>query len=194
MDLTTIILLFVGLGVGGGVGFFIKKGKIEEFQAKLKAKNEKIKQEAEAKAKEALFEAKNNALKIQEDAKRDEQIKRLEFNKIEQRLLAKEQNLDKKVEESDKNKEDLEKKVEQVRHLKEETKKLYDEQNIKLQDIAALSKEEARELLLKKVEEESKAEIVETIKRAEEDVKKEADGRAKFLIADAIAKYAADTT
>lgn len=194
MDAVTLVVALVGLIVGGSVGFIVKRNKIEQERLTLESKYQKVQTDAELKAKDLLFDAKNEAFKIQEEAKKEERKKRNEFNKIEERLLSKEQNLDKKIEKLDQNKEDLDKKLVQVRDLKDETQKLFDEQQKKLEEIASLSKEEAKKILIKQVEDASKEEIINTIKRAEKEVRDEADQQAKFMIAEAISRFAADTT
>ncbi|EKD48031.1 MAG: hypothetical protein ACD_65C00153G0001 [uncultured bacterium] len=140
-----------------------------------------------------LFEARNESLKIQEDAKKEERTKRAKLQEVEERLVRKEETLDQKMEASEKLKEELEDKVQAVKQLKLEVKAIYEQQKGQLEKVAGLSKDEAMELLLKKVEEESKDEIVEHVKRLEAAMKEEAESKAKHVIADAIQKYAAET-
>lgn len=149
--------------------------------------------EAEAKAKELVFEAKSESLKIQEEAKKEEREKRQELERIEKRIVEREESLDKQLTEAEKSRVELEGKVQSVRQLKEEVQKIYEEQKGQLERVANLTKDEARELLLNKVEEEAKGDLIAQIKKAEKELRDEAETRAKTIIVDAIQRYAAET-
>lgn len=193
MDTTTIILILAALGSGSVAGYFIRTGVLKKRREELEEEHRHILQDANAKAKEVFLEAKNEALKIQEDAKREETGRRQQLSVMEDRLVRKEEILDKKIEESEKQREDLEKKVEAVKQLKTQVQDMVDVQKTQLEEIAALSKEDAKHLLMKKVEAESRQEILQHMKKAEREVEEEAKDRAKNIIAEAIQKYAAET-
>jgi len=188
-----VLLLLVGLVLGGGVGFYIRNIQKKEEEMKAEEEKKRVLRDADAKAKEILFEARNESLKIQEDAKKEERDKRMKLQQVEHRLVKKEDVLDQKMDSAEKLKEDLEGKVASVKQLKLDVQAIYEQQRGQLEEVAKLSKEEARELLLKKVEEESKDEIVEHVKKLEASIKEEADVKAKHIIADAVQKYAAET-
>ncbi|MBT5016139.1 DUF3552 domain-containing protein, partial [Candidatus Peregrinibacteria bacterium] len=194
MTSLSILLLLVGLGAGLGSGRYVRLKKEREEQDRLEDQRKRDLHDAQAKAKEMVFEARSEALKIQEEAKKEEHQKRLQLEKIEKRIVQKEELLDKKMTESEKSRSELEKKVNAVRELKAEVEKFYQQQKGQLERVASLSKEEARDLLLKKVQEEAKDDLVAQIKKTEKDLRDEANDRAKFIIVDAIQKYAAETT
>ena len=194
MTTLSIVLLFVGLIAGGLVGRSVRLKKVREEEQRLEDKRKHELQEAQAKSKEMIFEAKTEALKVQEDAKKGEREKRLQLEKMEQRIVTKEDTLDKKLSEAEKSRSELEKKVTAVRGLKEEVEKMYQQQKGQLEKVASLSKEDARELLMKKVEEEAKDDLVAQIKKAQRELEAEAKDKAKSIIVDAIQKYAAETT
>ena len=108
--------------------------------------------------------------------------------------MKKEGLLDKKSEEADKLKSDLDNKVVSIRQLRDEVEEIYKLQSHELEKIAAMSKEDAKVVLLKKVEEDAKEDIIAQIKKTEKDLKERADEKAKWIIADAIARCAAETT
>lgn len=194
MDVSIIVLLVLGgLAIGGGTGFFIRNTQKKDEERRAEDEKSRVLQEANAKAKETLFEARNESLKIQEAAKKDERDKRMKLQTIEERLVKKEDTLDQKMDNAEKLKEELEDKVSSVKQLKLEVQSIYEQQKGQLEKVANLSKEDARELLLKKVEEESKDEIVEHVKKLEAQMTEEAEVKAKHVIADAIQKYAAET-
>lgn len=187
------IYSLVALVMGGAVGYFIRKKQIEEKNQDLKEKGELLIQQANTKAQEVIYKAKNEALKIMDETKTTEEKKRDQMRVIEERLVTKEEGLDKKIHNLDESRTELEKKVEQVRELREEVQKLHDLQAQELEKISGLSVEQAREILLKQVEEDSKEEIVHQIKLAERELKEQSRERAKFILADAIQKYAGET-
>ncbi len=187
------IYSIVALVLGGAAGYFIRKKQIEEKNQDLKEKGELLIQQANTKAQEIIYKAKNEALKIMDETKTTEEKKRDQMRVIEERLVTKEEALDKKIHDLDESRTELENKVEQVRELREEVQKIHDLQAQELEKISGLSVEQAREILLKQVEEDSKEEIVHQIKIAERELKDQAKERAKFILADAIQKYAAET-
>lgn len=189
-----IILLLLGLGVGAGVGYTVRLNKIREEERRVTELRDHELKEAQAKAKEMVFDAKSEALRIQEDAKKEEREKRLQLEKTEKRIVEKEVSLDKQLTDAEKSRSELEAKVDAVRQLKEEVQELYEHQKGQLEKVASLNKEEARELLMKKVEEEAKGDLIAQIKKAEQELREEAEGRAKSIIVDAIQRYAAETT
>lgn len=188
-----ILLLIVVLAVGVGAGYFYRKKEVETHNKDLKDKGEQILQAANAKAKELLFEAKNEAFKNLEKFKQEEEKRREQFEKAEERLLNKEETIDEKNRQAETLKTELEGKVVAVKELREEVQRIHEMQVQELQKISGLSREEAKTLLFKQVEEEYKADIVTHIQAAEKELKEQAKERAKFILADAVQKYAAET-
>ena len=191
---TTIILILICFAAGAGIGYYLKLGRIREEERRLADKRKRDLQEAQSKAKEMVFEARSQALKIQEEAKKEERKKKNELEEVEKRIVKKEEDLDKKLHQAEKSRVELEEKVVNVRTLKAEVEKIYEQQKGQLEKVASLSKNEARDLLFKKVEEEAKEDLVEQIKKAELEMKEELDVKAKQMIVDAVQKYAAETT
>jgi len=150
--------------------------------------------DAKNKSKEIIYEARTEALKLQDELKKDEQHQQARLTDIEERLIKKESVLDKKSDDVERLRVDLDSKVTSVKQIREEVESIYKMQSQQLERIAAMSKEEAREVLLKKVEEEAKEDIVVQIKKAEKELEAKADERAKWIIADAISRCAAETT
>jgi len=188
-----LIFSILGLGLGFATGYFSRNKIITEKQKEIEEKISVSRREAESKAKEALLEAKNEALKMQDEVKREEQERRGQLEKVENRLMEKEEVLDKKIETVDRSREDLELKVQRKKKLREEVEEIYEMQKTQLEKVATLSKEEAKGLLMKKVEEESKEEILAQIEKSEKNLKEEMEEKARNIIAEAVQKYAAET-
>ncbi|MFA6528516.1 MAG: ribonuclease Y [Candidatus Gracilibacteria bacterium] len=189
----SILMLVIGLVIGGGAGMYVRTVQKKAEEVKAEEEKKRVVRDSDSKAKELLFEARNEAFKIQEEAKKDEREKRVKLQAIEERLVKKEETLDQKMESAERLKEELESKVTSVKQLKSEVQSIYEQQKGQLEKVANLTKDDARVLLLKKVEDESKDEIVAHVKKLEASIKGEANERAKHIIADAIQKYAAET-
>ncbi|KKU79960.1 MAG: Ribonuclease Y [Candidatus Peregrinibacteria bacterium GW2011_GWA2_47_7] len=187
-----VILIFVGLLVGMGAGFFYRKFTVEKKNKEAIERTDRLIQDAESKAKEMVLEAKNEALSLKQEAQREERQKRDELQKINERLIQKEEVLDKKIEVAERTKGELEDRALAVKTLKEEVEQLYKMEQEQLEKVAALSRAEAKEILFKKIEEEARDEIIVSIRRAQEEEKKHAAVKAKAILAEAIQRYAAD--
>lgn len=187
------LFIAVALLLGLAAGYFYRKTLVERKNKELQEKSELLLTQAQTKAQEIIFRAKNESLKHLEEVKAEEERKRDELRKLEEKLVSKDEQLDKKMQEVEQSKTDFESKVISVRQLREEVQKIHDLQAQELQKIGGLSREEARQLLLKQVEEESKEDIVRQIQKTEKELKEQAKEKAKFILADAIQRYAAET-
>jgi ribonuclease Y len=193
MDNLTVIVALILAGVAGVlIGYFAKVSSQKDKTEAEKKKAENVLTEANSKAKEILLEAKNEALKTLDQYKADEEKKRQQLDKIESRLLDKEDSLEKKIAQSDLLRTDLEQKAEKIKQMRAEMEMALEGQKKELEKIAGLSQEEAKARLFKEVEESARKDLAEHIIKAEENLKKEAKNKAKFIIADAIQRYAAE--
>lgn len=192
--LISILLAVVGLSLGGTAGYYYRKKQVEEKNKDLVMKSEHILADAKNKSKEIIYEARNEALKLQDEVKREEQRSQAKLDEIEERLIKKEDLLDRKHDDVEKLRSDLDNKVTSIKQLRDEVESIYKLQSQQLEKIAGMSKEEAKVLLLQKVEEESKEDIALQIKKAEKDLLDKADEKAKWIVADAIMRCAAATT
>lgn len=191
---TNIILIIVGAALGAAIGFLYRKHIVDTRNREAIERSEHRLRDAENKAKELVIEAKNEAFKIQEEAKQEERTKRQQLERLSERLVHKEDQLDGKIEATEKLREDLEQRANAVKELKQEITEIYQQQKAQLESIAALSREEAKQILFNKVEEESKAEIIDRIKKLEVEERKIAKEKSKAIIADAIQRYAAEVS
>lgn len=194
MEFVSVLLLLLGLGGGGAVGYVVRTRQLKGEDQKKRKEMERALHEAQTKANELVMKAKNEALKEREEAQREDRAKRKKLEENETRLLKKEEQLDTKVEDLDKTKAKLEEKAEELKKDRERALELVKDQEKKLQEVANLSHEQAKTLLLKQIEEEFKDELVAHAKFLEEEMKKEVDEKAKQILADAIQRYASETT
>ncbi|WP_338754112.1 ribonuclease Y [Bacillus sp. FJAT-52991] len=203
MDAITIISILLGLIVGVVVGYFVRKSIAESKIAGAKDAAEQIiddaNREAEALKKEALLEAKDEIHKLRTDTELELRERRNELQKQENRLLQKEENLDRKDEQLDKREAQLEKKeealTERQQHIEEMDSKVEEMvkvQKAELERISSLTRDEARAIILERVEQELAHDIAVMTKEQENRAKEEADKKAKDILSLAIQRCAAD--
>ena len=147
---------------------------------------------AETKKREALLEAKEENLRTKNELDKETKERRSELQRYERRVLSKEEAIDKKAEAISKKEETLNKKEEELDKVKEEVAKLNEQRIQELERISGLTSEQAKDFLLKTVEEEVKLDTAKMIKELENRAKEEAGKKAKECIITAIQKCAAD--
>ncbi len=147
---------------------------------------------AESKKREALLEAKEENHKLRAELDKEIKERRSELSRQERKLEQKEGQLDKKLDSLEKKENSLTQKEKEIEKIREETKGLHDKELEELERISGLTVTDAKELLLKDVENEIRHETAMMIKEIEEAAKDEADKRAKNIIGTAIQKCAAD--
>jgi len=189
--LSVLFIVLISLSGGAILGYFTRQTIAAKQVDTAEAKVAKLINEAKTKAKEILLTAKDKSVKILEETKRQERERNDQLIRMEQRIERREENLEKKSNELEQEQSNLKKKVQEIKDIKEKIEKIKTNQIEKLQKIAKLSYEEARDLLLKISEEKYKNEIVQKIKRLEQEEKEELDKKACNLMALAMQRYAA---
>ncbi len=147
---------------------------------------------SQQKRKEALIEAKDEAFKMKSEADKDIKERRNELSRQERRLDQKEENIDKKTALIEEKEEDLKARAELAQAKFAEIEQLKIREMEKLESMSSLSQEQARELLLKRLDEQLTHEKAMHISSYETNLKAECDTMAKNLISQAIARCAAD--
>jgi len=200
MEPIEIIILIIGvvaaLAIGIVVGINIRKRTAEREigSAELEATrliNEAIRS-GESKKKEMLLEAKDEIHKSRTEHDKEVKERRAELSKQERRLEQKEATLDKKTEAFERKEEELAKKLAKVTETQAKADELCQQQMAKLEEISALTQEQAKAYLLETVENEVRHEAAMKIKEIEAQLKDEAEEKAREVIATAIQRCAAD--
>ena len=160
---------------------------------------DEAKREADALKKEALLEAKDETHKFRTEAENDIRERRLELQKQENRLLQREENLDRKDDALNKRETGLERKDEalaerqqHIEQMESKVEELVASQKTELERIAALTREEAKGIILKEVENELSTDIAVMTKEAETRAKEESDKKAREILSLALQRFAAD--
>lgn len=191
--MNALILILVGLAAlaaGAGIGFALRQllsaGKVNSAEAKA----EKILQEAKGKAQEVILETNDKTLKLIEDAKRDANARRAEVQEMQKRIEKREALFDQKLLELQDKAGKLQEKAAAVENERAEVTKIKEEEMQKLQAVAALTTEQAKEELMRLVEESGKEELLSRIRKVEQITAEELDSRAKRLLAVTVQRMA----
>ena len=147
---------------------------------------------AETKKREALLEVKEESIKTKNELDKEIKDRRSEIQRNERRVEQKEANLDKKLEAIERREQSFAVKEEEIKRQKAEVAKLNEERIQELERISGLTSEQAKEYLLKTVEEDVKLDTAKLIKEMEHQAKEEAGKKAKEYVVNAIQKCAAD--
>ena len=198
----TVVLVLVAAVVAGALGFYLGgENRKRTAEAKIGSAEDEAKRivndaikAAEQKRKETIIEAKDEAFKLKSDADKEIKDRRAEITRQERRIDQKEEALDKRTTQMERKEEDLKRRTETVEARLDELEQLKLRQTEKLETIAAMSKEDARAVLLKQVDDELTHEKAMKISAYQANMKDECDNLARELIGQAIARCAADAT
>jgi len=203
-NISFIILIMLGsVAAGMALGYFARKSissrMLESSESLSLRITSEAKKEAENIKKEAVLQAKDNLLRSKNEFERSTRDRRTEFEKIEDRLRQKEENLDKKADIFAQRETGIEKKENAVLNkeslLNEKHSnldKVIEEQKERLEKIAGISSEQAKEYLVQLMTDDARHEASGVIRRIEEETKRESEKRSQEILAYAVQRYASD--
>ena len=188
------VLISLAIGVLVGIAYRkkIAESKINGAEEEAKKIVNMAKVEAENLRKTKIIEAKEEIVNSRNELDQEIRERRGEIQRQETRLIQKEENLDKRSENFEKKEEDLELREKELHAKKQKIEELHEQEIEELQKIASLTKEEARNRLLKEVEKDVTAEKAAIIREANQKIKEETRKSAKELLTYAVQKCAAD--
>ena len=197
---SVIIAVVITLLVTAVVVYFVTTAYYKKVtEAKIGNADEKAREiideavkTAETKKREAMLEAKEESIRVKNDLDKEVKERRAEIGRRERRIVQKEENLDKKLEAIEKREAGFAAKEEEINRQKAQVAKLNEERVKELERISGLTSEQAKDYLLKTVEEDVKIDTAKLIKEMEHKAKEEADKKAKEYVVTAIQKCAAD--
>ena len=201
MEIAIAAVVALVLAIASGVISFrlgisyrkkIAEAEIGGAEAEAKRIVDEATKKAEDKKRESLLSAKEEIIKNRNEAEKELKERRVEISRQERRLQQKEEALDKKTESLEKKDETLNKKIKEADEEKEKIAGIHKAQIEMLERLSGLTAEEAKEYLLRNVEDEVRHEAAIMIKEIETQAKEEADKRAKNIISAGIQRCAAD--
>lgn len=190
MDPLTILLAVAGISLGFGASTVVNKKKLGNAEEQAQKDLSKAKKEAA----KLIDEAKAEAARATEEAKKEEQERRREVKDIEQRLLSREESLDKKLDDLDKRNENLRKGEDEVEALKNEIREIRSRQQEKLEKIAKLSKADAADKLMQMTERDIRNDLLGLVSKLQNEAKDLAEEKAGAIIVSAMERMASEVT
>ena len=194
--LITISVAIVAIILGAVGGYTARKRTAEAQIGSAEEEARRIIAEAQEKSnaekKESILEAKEEIHRMRQELDRDTKERRNELARQEKRVVQKEENLDKKMDSLEKKEQLLNKKEARLNESQAELDSMQEKENAELERVAALSREEAKNILMAEVEESLKHDKALRIKEYESQIKDEADKKARDILSLAIQRSAAD--
>lgn len=195
-EILYIVIAVVAVAVGYVVGNIVRRmsseakiASAEETARQIVAEAEK---DAETTKKEALLNAKDEIHTLRTEAEKELRDRRNEIQRMERRLSQKEESLDARIDNLEKKERSLNERDKEISRIEQELSEIYEKEMRLLEQIASLTSEEARQLLLKRIEDETRHEAAMMIRDIESKAKDEAEKRARNIISLAIQRCAAD--
>ncbi len=191
MEIAAIIIAAV-LGVGAGAGGIFAYNKKRENGGKNKADD--LIRKAKHEASDIVLEAKKEATRVAEKSKQEESDRRKEWKRTENRLAERETALDGKLDQLEKKTERLTKQEKEIEELKTEIRDIRTKQHEKLEKIAGLSKQQAREKLMQMTENDIKQDLVALINKEQKEIKHDVDETAQAMLLTAMERMSSEVT
>ena len=188
-----LVALVAGL-VGFAIALLLRRSFALASETAARANSERLVAEARAKQKEIILEAKDEALKVAKAAETENRERRAELQRFESRLDKKDEQLDQKVAEVEERDRRLGEREAEVDAERTKTVQIQEEQRTELARVASLTMDEARALLLQRVEEEVRDLTNRKVRELEAEARERADERARDIITMALQRYAAEHT
>ena len=189
---TLIIAVPVTLAVANAYHQRVSDRKVGNAEERAREIIDEAVKNAETKKREALLEAKEESLRTKNELDKEIRERRAEIQRNEHRVLQKEENLDKKLDAMEKREAGFAVKEEEMKRQKAEIAKLNQQRVQELERISGLTSEQAKDYLLKTVEEDVKLDAAKLVKESVAQAKEEANKKAKDIVVTAIQKCAAD--
>ena len=166
--------------------------KLKYAEETAKRVLEDAKREAETKRKEVILEAKEESVKMRREFEQETRERKAELSGLEKRLLQREDHLEKKERAVEASEKKVKEQEDNLTRIRGELEKVREQQVKELEKVAGLPQEEAKKLLLASLEKEVARDSALLIKRMEEEVKKDAEKKAREILATAIQRCAVD--
>jgi ribonuclease Y len=189
------VTLVVALGVGAVaflLGYFLRQYLGEVKLKSAQAEAERILSEAETQKKDLLLQAKEETIRLRDELEAETERKRAELRRQEERLQKRQEALDRRFESIDNRERTINKRQSALDRRTNEINKLYEDQAAELERISGLTQEEAKEILLKTVEKDTRQDMARIVREIEAEAKAEGERRARKIIALAVQRIASD--
>lgn len=187
-----LIVAFISYKLGYNARSKADEGKIGNAEQKAREIIDDALKTAETKKREGLLEIKEESIRTKNELEKETKERRAELSRNERRIQQKEENVDKKLEQLERREQSLSSKEDALAKKKEEVNKLHEQRVQELERISGLTSEQAKEYLLKVVEDEVKHETALLVKEMDMRLKEESGKKAKEYVVNAIQRCAVD--
>jgi ribonuclease Y len=187
-----VVAVITGLLIGGAAAYLYVRSRSPAGPVTTGADVDRMLAEAQAQQKEMILEAKEEAHSIRTAAENDARERRNQVQRLEQRLVQKEENLDRRLESLEKRERQLTQREEEIESRRSEIDDLIAQQQVELERVSGLTREEAAERLLQSIEVEVREQANKLVRQIELQAKEEADERARRIITTAVQRWASD--
>jgi ribonucrease Y len=193
-----VIGLVLGLLVGAGVGYVVRKSLAEKevgsAEARAKAVLEDARRDAEAARKEALLEAKDETFRMRSEAEADLKRRSAEIEKKEDRIAQRESTLDSRANSLDRKEQAVEAKEAELSEARKHLDELAERARTEIERVAGMSSADAKQALIEQIEDEAKRDAMVIVRDVESQAREEGDRRARKIIAIAMQRVASELT
>jgi ribonucrease Y len=187
-----VLAAVLALAAGLAIGFRARQRNTAVSQEAAQLQAEKLLAEATARQKDLLLEAKDEALRLRNAADAEVRERRAEVQRQERRLEQKEQNLDRRLEDLERRTQQLQDRDKQIQARLNEIEQLKAEQLQELERISNLTHEDARDVIIKRVEADARDECARRARDIENEAREMAEERARKILSMAIQRYAGE--
>lgn len=191
-ELIVVFGVVAGIAIGFGLGYYIRKQVAQARANSAEAIAEKMLNDAKQKEQDVILKAKEQAIKIIDGAKKEENDRRSEIGQLQKRLESRESMFDKQLLEFEARKEKMQEKVEEIQAIKARVDAANEKAMAQLQTIAGYTKDEAKQALFDKIEDQSHEDLMVRIMKAEKQNTEEFDKKAREIIMDSIQRCSSD--
>ena len=193
MDIVAIIITAViALAAGGAAGYFYHRNVSDQKVKSAELRAQEIVANADAYRKDQELQAKEEALQLRNEAEKENRRKRQELDRHEERLQKRQENLDKRFENLERKERNLNKRQSQIDRRANEIDKLNKERLAELERVSAMTRDEAKDELLKIVENQAHQDMARVIRQVEADANEQAEQKAREIVTLAIQRIASD--
>ena len=186
MDSIFVIILAISAPLGMLIGFYAHKQFSINKASSAEAKAQNILREAEAKKKELFLQAKDKALLVIEEAKKEEERMKSDLRNIQTRLEKRESLFDQRILDLENKQQKVVQKAAEVEEIKEQIGQIRQQQIDKLEKVAALDREQAKQLLMENVEQSMADDLMQRIRKLEDTNQEHFENKAREILSIAI--------
>ncbi len=195
---TILLIGLAGLIVGGGASFVVFHPKSKRIEESARKEADRIRNKAEQDSENALGNARKHAQELRQQAQKEEASSRSRLDQIQsqadERILKREQLLEQKLEKTDETREKYESFLEKYNEQKKKLDEGLDKQNIELERVSKLSRDDAKKELFERLEETVSEDLAKTLRSKVDLMRQHADEEAANIIVQSIQRYASTTT